>query len=82
MNIIHEIVKNNKGKTEFINTGKNTVGSEFNITESDRGSIIVKTTFVKNNRFYTDNLAIAIPFENKQLKIDYITFRDKTLNRQ
>jgi hypothetical protein len=79
VNVIHEVVKNKNAKTDLINTSKNEIGTVLNISESDRGSIIVKVAFVKNNRFYTDNLTIGVPFKNKELKIDYITFRDKTL---
>ena len=49
------------------------------IDDSDRGGAVVKSFFVKHNRVYANVLDISVPLYNKQLKIDYITFRDKTL---
>jgi uncharacterized protein YfaS (alpha-2-macroglobulin family) len=77
--VIHELLRNSETKKDAINTSKSAVGSTIYINESDRGGIVVKTVFVKNNRFYSDVLPINVPFLNKQLKIDYITYRDKTL---
>ncbi len=50
---------------------------EIPITESDRGNAYVNTTFVKNNRFYRSQTMIPVPWTNKELKIEYSTFRDK-----
>lgn len=60
-------------------TEKVNIGETITIDEKDRGGIIAKTVFVKNNRVYTDQLLVNVPFTNKQLKIDYTTYRDKSL---
>ncbi len=52
---------------------------EFSATEADRGGYGVNYFFVKNNRFYQYSDVIQIPWTNKDLKIEYATFRDKTL---
>jgi alpha-2-macroglobulin-like protein/alpha-2-macroglobulin family protein/MG2 domain-containing protein len=52
---------------------------DFSATESDRGGYGVNYFFVKNNRFYQFNDKIKVPWTNKDLKIEYATFRDKTL---
>ncbi|HET9824331.1 MAG TPA: alpha-2-macroglobulin family protein, partial [Chitinophagaceae bacterium] len=52
---------------------------DFTATESDRGGFGVNYFFVKNNRFYQFNDVIKVPWTNKELKIEYATFRDKTL---
>ena len=52
---------------------------EFSATEADRGGYGVKYFFVKNNRFYQDGNVISVPWTNKDLQIEYATFRDKTL---
>src|SRR5262249_51352258 len=52
---------------------------EFSATESDRGGYGVNYFFVKNNRFYQFTDIIKVPWTNKELKIEYATFRDKTL---
>lgn len=74
-----ELLSNNNIKKDLIKINKTTVGSTITINESDRGGVVVKTVFVRNNRVYSDVLPIDVPFINKQLKIDYITYRDKTL---
>jgi len=52
---------------------------EFTATESNRGGYGVDYFFVKNNRFYQYGDVIRVPWTNKELKIEYATFRDKTL---
>jgi len=52
---------------------------EFTAAESDRGGYGVNYFFVKNNRFYEYGDIIRVPWTNKDLKIEYATFRDKTL---
>jgi uncharacterized protein YfaS (alpha-2-macroglobulin family) len=77
--IIRELLRNTGTKKDLINIDKNPTGETFSINESDRGGVVVKTVFVKNNRVYADVLAIDVPFTNKRLQIDYTTYRDKTL---
>ena len=51
----------------------------YKATEKDRGGFGVNFFFVKDNRFYQYTQIINVPWSNKELKIDYATFRDKTL---
>ncbi len=51
----------------------------FNITEAERGGFGVYHFFVKDNRFYSMNNTVMVPWSNKDLQITYETFRDKTL---
>jgi uncharacterized protein YfaS (alpha-2-macroglobulin family) len=51
----------------------------FTATEADRGGYGVGWLFVKHNRFYQYNQTIVVPWTNKDLKIEYATYRDKTL---
>ena len=53
--------------------------SSLNISESDRGGIIIENIGVKHNRFYRTVDQIAVPWKNKELQISFETFRDKTL---
>ncbi|HEV8507063.1 MAG TPA: alpha-2-macroglobulin family protein, partial [Chitinophagaceae bacterium] len=64
-------------KQETLNNEKKTF--EFSATESDRGGYGVNYFFVKNNRFYQFADVIKVPWTNKDLKIEYATFREKTL---
>jgi hypothetical protein len=52
---------------------------EFSAAENDRGGYGVSYIFVKHNRFYQFNQTIIVPWTNKDLKIEYATYRDKTL---
>ena len=52
---------------------------EFSATEADRGGYGVSYFFVKDNRFYQFADVIKVPWTTKDLKIEYATFRDKTL---
>jgi hypothetical protein len=61
----------------ILNNEKKTLG--FSATEADRGGYGVSFIFVKHNRFYLYNDVIQVPWSNKDLKIEYSTFRDKTL---
>ncbi|HEY6502346.1 MAG TPA: alpha-2-macroglobulin family protein [Chitinophagaceae bacterium] len=52
---------------------------DFTATEADRGGYGVAYLFVKHNRFYQYGQTINVPWTNKELKIEYATYRDKTL---
>ncbi|MFI5129792.1 MAG: alpha-2-macroglobulin [Chitinophagales bacterium] len=52
---------------------------DFTATEADRGGYGVSYLFVKHNRVYQSNQTIVVPWTNKDLKVEYATFRDKTL---
>lgn len=50
---------------------------EHKVTEQDRGGFTLDLVLVKNNRIYTEKFNIEVPWSNKQLQIEYATFRDK-----
>ncbi|MDD2228532.1 MAG: alpha-2-macroglobulin family protein [Candidatus Cloacimonetes bacterium] len=52
------------------------------VEEKDRGSFYVHFTFVRDNRLYTHAQEITVPWTNKQLTIEYMTFRNKLLPGQ
>ncbi len=51
----------------------------FDATEKDRGGYGVGWMFIKHNRLYQLNQVISIPWTNKELAVEYATYRDKTL---
>ncbi len=51
----------------------------FPAAETDRGGYGVSWMFIKHNRFYQLNQTINVPWTNKDLVIEYATYRDKTL---
>lgn len=83
--VVHQLDKQtgaeSKGPGEYsfikLNNEKKTFS--FPVTEADRGGYGVGWMFVKHNRFYQLNQTISVPWTNKDLNIEYATFRDKTL---
>ncbi len=49
------------------------------ITESHRGGLNIKLTYILCNRTFNETYYLNVPWTNKQLDITYETFRDKTL---
>ncbi|HEY2347378.1 MAG TPA: MG2 domain-containing protein, partial [Puia sp.] len=67
--------------TDFSFYSLNQETKQFNIeiTESDRGGFALNDVFVKNNRWYTSEHNIRVPWTNKELQISYLSWNDKTL---
>jgi uncharacterized protein YfaS (alpha-2-macroglobulin family) len=82
LRVLVELERNGKIETAKWLTIKNLHNITFKILEADRGDIHCHLTFVKNNRLYTQTHAINVPWSNKDLKIEYQTFRDKLLPGQ
>jgi hypothetical protein len=66
-------------KFEFSSLDNQTKSWTFTATEEDRGGYNVTWFFIKDNRFYQVTERVQVPWTNKELKIAYTTFRDKTL---
>lgn len=49
------------------------------VTEDDRGGFYVHLVFVKAGRLYNIDQEISVPWSNKQISFEYLTFRDKLL---
>ncbi len=65
-------------ETEWLSINKNKK-FDFQISEADRGGFYVLGWYIKNNRYYSFNEFIEVPWTNKDLKISLGTFRDKML---
>ena len=50
---------------------------EIPVKEEYRGNIAVHYTMVKDSRLYHETAVIQVPYTNKQLDIQFETFRDK-----
>jgi TonB-dependent SusC/RagA subfamily outer membrane receptor len=66
------------GPFNFLTLSKERKTTALPVTEGDRGGFGVLDVFVKDNRVYTNAHTILVPWSNKELKIDYTSFRDKT----
>lgn len=71
--------QNSKVMYSFDKLAKEKKNFDFIPTEADRGGFGLNFFFVRDNRFYLFNDIIYVPWSNKDLKIEYQTFRDKTL---
>lgn len=76
--IMHELVNHKGEQREWIKPAPFSRTYEIAVEEADRGNMVVNMFFVQHNRVYTLQSNISIPFRNKELKIDYTSFRDKT----
>ena len=63
----------------FLKLNKEKRSFDLTATEADRGGYGAGWLFIKHNRFYQYNQPITVPWTNKDLKIEYASFRDKTL---
>lgn len=78
MKILIEVEHNNKivsSKWQVFNKEQKVL--KFPITEEHRGNFLVHFICVKGNRVYTEDVYIYVPYNNKQLKIEVESFRDK-----
>ncbi|WP_026769313.1 alpha-2-macroglobulin [Asinibacterium sp. OR53] len=50
----------------------------FTTTEADRGGVGIAEVFVYNNRVYTSQYNVLVPWTNKQLTVSYASFRNHT----
>lgn len=67
------------GAYSYITLNNEKKSFPFSATEADRGGYGAGWLFVKHNRFYQYNQTINVPWTNKDLSIEYASFRDKTL---
>jgi len=63
----------------FYNLSQEIKESDIEIRESDRGGFAINDVFVKNNRWYTSEHVIGVPWTNKDLQISYLSWHDKVL---
>lgn len=77
LNILFDVSRNKKiTKQEWFKL-KGRKKYNFPVNEADRGNFYFGFTFVKNNRVYTTRETVVVPWSNKMLQIEYMSFRDK-----
>ena len=79
--LINTLTKIDEGtKTSYQTiTANQPYQNEITIAEKDRGGMALSYAFLQHNRVYKGNESFAIPWSNKELSIDYSTFRNKLL---
>lgn len=72
-------IKGKTSKTEIIKLSSEIKKIEIPVDETFRGGATASFMFIKDGRLYTFSHRIDVAWENKQLDLKFITFRDKTL---
>ncbi len=79
-NVLFEIEhKGNIVHKEWISLRNEQKRVDIPILEAHRGNFSVHFTFVRHGRLYTYDRVVTVPYTNKELTIEYETFRNKLL---
>jgi hypothetical protein len=52
---------------------------EFDVDESLRGGITVSAYLISDGYYYSDTRLLSVPFDNKQISMEFLHFRDEVL---
>lgn len=63
---------------QFLQRNKGMERIQYQPTETDRGNVFITEAYVVNNRIYTHQFTINVPWNNKELQLKYASYRDKT----
>lgn len=74
--------KNEIVKKEWLTLNAEQKKIEIPIEEKHRGNFAYHLVFVKNGRAYSHDVTITVPYTNKELDIQFETFRDKLIPGQ
>ncbi len=74
-----EMIKKNEVVASYWLNVKNSERIETQITEEDRGNFSFRFYYVFDNRKFEEYRIVKVPWKNKDLKIEYVSFRDKLL---
>jgi hypothetical protein len=75
---LHRMYNNRTISYPTVEAGK-PFGQVVAVAETDRGGIGLQYAFVQHNRVYEGNENFAVPWSNKELDIQFTTFRNKLL---
>jgi len=74
--------KNEIAKKEWLTLNNEQKKIEIPIEEKHRGNFAYHLVFIKNGRAYSHDGTITVPYTNKELDIQFETFRDKLIPGQ
>jgi uncharacterized protein YfaS (alpha-2-macroglobulin family) len=76
--VVFEIYRDGKClRRSEIHAGDDPSLVEIPIKEEDRGGLGVSMTFVRDNQFVHFQKSLMVPWDNKELKVEFATFRDR-----
>ncbi len=64
-------------ESRWLTAGKNKIIIEVPVTEELRGGFSVRATALCDFQFMSEEASVFVPWDNKQLKLSFATFRDK-----
>jgi uncharacterized protein YfaS (alpha-2-macroglobulin family) len=83
VSVLYEVERNHSiVESKYITLSRELQLITIPVKEQDRGCFYVHLSFVKDNRLYTYVQEITVPWTNKQLSIEYMSFRNKLLPGQ
>jgi hypothetical protein len=71
--------KNKVIESKKFNLSKEQKKLEFEVKEEHRGNFTVHFTSIHNNRKFNRSVTVIVPYSNKELDLEFSTFRDKLL---
>jgi len=78
VSVLYEVEHKNKiTKKSIIKLSGENKFLKIPVTEEYRGNFIIHLSFVKHNRFFSYSQNIYVPWSNKDLKIEFMSFRNK-----
>ncbi|NLV31802.1 MAG: hypothetical protein GXY47_11695 [Acidobacteria bacterium] len=75
---VFEIYRDRKRiRRQEVRSGIDSSLVEIPITEADRGGLAVVMTIVRDHQFLRFEQSLLVPWDNKELKVEFSTFRDR-----
>jgi hypothetical protein len=71
-------VKKDADAYQYLERNKGIETIHYTPDESDRGGVYINEAYVFDNRVYTQQYAINVPWNNKKLQVQYASYRNKT----
>jgi TonB-dependent SusC/RagA subfamily outer membrane receptor len=75
---IYVIQQNTSNQYSYNSYSKGIHSIKYIVTENDRGNTAIDQVYIIHNRIYTNHYDIQVPWSNKQLQVNYTSFRNKT----
>ncbi|MDL2230958.1 hypothetical protein LJB75_00905, partial [Bacteroidales bacterium OttesenSCG-928-L19] len=78
--LLFEIISNDKLlSSEWIHLNQSRQVITFPVTEAHKGQLVFNVWMSKENRTYSQSIIVNIPYLEKEIQFEWITFRDKML---
>lgn len=82
IHIIYEVEAKEMNERKIISLKKGKQSVSLPVTEQMKGGVSINAVTIKHGRVYSFSQAITVPYTDKELKLEFETFRDKLLPGQ